>query len=423
MSDTAPNILTEQRTFAVEVVRKLREAGFESLWAGGCVRDLLLYRVPGDYDVATSAHPEDVRKVFGKRKTLAIGAAFGVIVVLPNKKSAGQIEVATFRSDGQYIDGRRPESVIFSSAEEDAQRRDFTVNGMFYDPIEEQVIDYVGGERDIGKRVIRAIGDPVARMTEDKLRMLRAIRFTSTLGFELEPETADAIRNMADQLNAVSAERIAQELRKMLLGPDPTLAIQLAEDVGLLHAFLPEISQSPDLDQTLKMLKQLAQPESAQPTFALAMATLLYSLTEKAASSVCRRLKLSNNDSTTTCWLVKHRDALDQAATLPMSRLKRLFAHSDARQLLELVRASRHATGSATADVEFCDAFLRDTPADEIDPPMLLTGDDLITMGFKPGKQFKNWIDSVRDEQLNGKITTREQAAEFARSIIGESTE
>ena len=260
MSESSTDILSEQRDFAVHVVSRLRDAGYEALWAGGCVRDLLLNRIPGDYDIATSAHPETVRQVFGKRRTLAIGASFGVIVVLPEKKSAGQIEVATFRSDGQYIDGRRPDSVIFSSAEEDAQRRDFTVNGMFYDPIDERVIDYVGGEQDLSKRVVRAIGDPVARMTEDKLRMLRAVRFTSTLGFELETETANAIRGMADQLPAVSAERIAQELRKMLTGPDPARAIQLADDVELLKAFLPELLPGEPLDRTLDMLRTLNDP-------------------------------------------------------------------------------------------------------------------------------------------------------------------
>jgi poly(A) polymerase len=414
MTDTG----NQQRDFAMEVVRQLRDAGYEALWAGGCVRDLLLNRVPDDYDVATNAHPEEVRTVFGKRRTLAIGASFGVIVVLPVKKSAGQVEVATFRSDGQYVDGRRPESVIFSSAEEDAQRRDFTINGMFYDPIAEKVIDFVGGETDLAGGFLRAIGDPTARMTEDKLRMLRAVRFTSTLGFKLEPQTADAIRSMAGQLNVVSAERISQELKKMLTGPDPALAIRLTDDVDLLRSILPELQSERALNQTVDMLRSLDAP-----SFGLAAAVLFHSLEQESVAIVCRRLRLSNHETDAICWLVQHIDALENAASLPLSQLKRLLTCRDSRDLLALVRARQLAASNSASDVDFCETFLRETATEIINPQPLITGNDLIQMGLQPGQQFKQIIDAVRDEQLNERISTQNQALAFAREIIDQTSD
>jgi len=207
----------KQQQFAEDVVGRLREAGFEAYWAGGCVRDQMMGRRPKDFDVATSATPEQIRELFGRRRTLAIGAAFGVITVLGGKPLE-PIEVATFRRDAAYSDGRHPDSVTFSSAEEDASRRDFTINGLFYDPVEKKVIDFVGGCEDMQRRVIRAIGCPRDRITEDKLRMLRAVRFAAALEFEIDEETFLAVREMADQIGVVSAERIAAEVTKMLIG-------------------------------------------------------------------------------------------------------------------------------------------------------------------------------------------------------------
>jgi poly(A) polymerase len=228
-----------QRQFAVDVVRRLREAGFVAYWAGGCVRDQLLGRAPKDYDVATDATPPQIREVFGRRCTLAIGAAFGVITVL-GPKQAGQIEVATFRRDAPYSDGRHPDSVTFSTAEEDASRRDFTVNGLFYDPIREQVIDFVGGREDLAQRVIRAIGNPRDRFGEDRLRMLRAVRFTATFGFALDADTLAAVREMAGEITMVSPERIAMEMRQMLAAPGRGTAVRLLVETGLAEAILPE---------------------------------------------------------------------------------------------------------------------------------------------------------------------------------------
>ncbi|HTI49987.1 MAG TPA: CCA tRNA nucleotidyltransferase, partial [Planctomycetaceae bacterium] len=207
-----------KRDFAVDVVRRLQEAGFIALWAGGCVRDFLLGHPPDDYDVATSARPEDVRTLFGKHRTLAIGASFGVILVHgPRGGRTGDVEVATFRTEGPYRDGRRPEHVAFATPEEDALRRDFTINGMFYDPLTDRVLDYVGGRGDLERHVVRAIGEPRARFAEDKLRMLRAVRMTARFDFELDESTAAAVREMSREILVVSSERIAQELKKMLV--------------------------------------------------------------------------------------------------------------------------------------------------------------------------------------------------------------
>ncbi|MCD4726297.1 MAG: CCA tRNA nucleotidyltransferase, partial [Pirellulales bacterium] len=205
----------EQRRFALEVVRRLRAAGFEAYWAGGCVRDQLIGRTPADYDVATDAEPERIRALFGRRRTLALGAAFGVISVI-GPKPAGLVEVTTFRRDAAYSDGRHPDSVAFSTAAEDASRRDFTINGLFYDPIGQQVIDFVGGQKDLAARLVRAIGSARDRFAEDKLRMLRAVRFTAAFDFTLDAEARRAIAEMAAEIHVVSPERIAVEMRRLL---------------------------------------------------------------------------------------------------------------------------------------------------------------------------------------------------------------
>jgi poly(A) polymerase len=230
-----------QREFALEITRKLRAAGFEALWAGGCVRDELLGIEPKDYDVATSATPDQIRDVFGRRRTLPIGAAFGVVTVL-GPRAAGQIEVATFRTDAAYSDGRHPDSVSFTDAEHDAQRRDFTINGLFFDPVENNVVDYVGGQEDLQRRLIRAIGDPRLRLGEDKLRMLRAVRFAATFNFAIDPETLRAIQEMASQITTVSAERIGMELRRILTGSNRVTALGLLRETRLLPHVLPEVS-------------------------------------------------------------------------------------------------------------------------------------------------------------------------------------
>lgn len=406
------------REFAEQVVRRLTDAGYIALWAGGCVRDLLIGREPKDYDVATNALPEQVRDVFGKRRTLSVGESFGVIVVL-GPKSAGQVEVATFRTDGNYLDGRRPETVVFSTPEEDAQRRDFTINGMFYDPLKKLVMDFVGGEHDLARSILRAIGDPHARMEEDKLRMLRAVRFAATFEFALDEATADAVRSMADQIAVVSAERIAQELRRMLVDQHRYRAIELCHDVGLLRRILPEldpvISESTRWDRLLSSMRLLIDP-----SFALTFALLLDSIvaTEGPASEfgpdlaedIGRRLKLSNQEIDDIAWLLKNRRALSAASTLPLSRLKRVLAQNLASDLIALMRARSLANDEQPDDALFCEEYLRTTPREVLDPQSLISGDDLIQAGFRPGPKFKEILDQVRDAQLELRITLPAEA-------------
>ena len=415
-----------QRDFAEQVVRQLTDAGFTALWAGGCVRDLLVGREPKDYDVATSARPEQVREVFGKRRTLSVGESFGVIVVL-GPKSAGQVEVATFRTDGNYLDGRRPESVVFSSPEEDAQRRDFTINGMFYDPLKKEVMDFVGGEQDLAAGVLRAIGDPHARMEEDKLRMLRAVRFAATFNFELDVATADAVRSMADQISVVSAERIAQELRRMLVDSHRSRAIELCQEVGLLLRIIPELEAVvSDRDSWTRLQNGLAS--LVKPGFALAFGLLLDSVIGAAkeagtndfrlAEVVGRRLKLSNHEIDATAWLLSQRRSLDNAADLPLSRLKRILANTRAPDLIALVRARTLAESEPPADADFCEQYLKNTDREVLDPSPLISGDDLIKAGFRPGPKFKELLDRVRDAQLDLQISEAAEAMELAAQLV-----
>ena len=229
------------RAFAADVVCRLREAGHETYWAGGCVRDELLGRTPADYDVATAAKPDQVRAIFGRGRTLAVGASFGVITVL-GPRTAGQVEVATFRADAPYTDGRHPAGVTFCSAREDAQRRDFTINGLFLDPVSGEVHDFVGGRADLAEGIVRAIGVPAMRFGEDHLRMLRAIRFTAFFGFVLETETRAALERMRHLVTAVSPERIAAELRGMLSRSGRRQAVELLLETGLAGEVLPEVA-------------------------------------------------------------------------------------------------------------------------------------------------------------------------------------
>ena len=404
---------TSSRQFAVEIVRTLRTAGHTALFAGGCVRDSLLGRTAKDYDVATTASPDAVRALFGRKRTLAIGASFGVIMVV-GPGDAGHVEVATFRTEGPYLDGRRPESVAFCSPEEDARRRDFTINGMFFDPIEERIFDFVGGEADLSAKVIRAIGDPRERVREDKLRMLRAVRFAATLEFSLDRVTADAIRELSSELIVVSAERIAQELKKMLVDRHRRRAIELACDVKLFRIILPELDLFQTLDAWNETLRRIEMLE--RPSFELALASLLLPVAGEAlVRGICRRLKLSNDELDKTVWLVVHSDDLNDAPELTLSTLKRILAHPYRDDLLRLQRASCLATSSSLASVEFCEDYLKTTSSDVIDPTPFVTGDDLIALGYKPGPKFKTLLETLRDAQLNLEIASREQALDLAK--------
>jgi poly(A) polymerase len=460
----------KQREFAVEVLSRLRKQGFDAYWAGGCVRDELLGRMPKDYDVATNATPDQTRQVFGQRRTLAIGAAFGVIAVLGTKET-GQIEVTTFRRDAEYSDGRHPDSVAFSTPEEDAQRRDFTINGMFYDPIADQVIDFVGGMEDLRAKVIRAIGQPRARFAEDKLRMLRGVRFSAIYDFKLDAETAAAIQEMAPQITAVSAERIAQEMRLMLIHWSRARSCELLREVGLLEVVVPEVLPLVGMpltveppsgptwwDHTLRVLDRLSEP-----AFPLALATLLHEVGRVAretkdepaskggksnggkprlnrsthssgagdagvpldvpgarvAAEICRRWKLSCKEEELVCWLVKHHRALDQARELPWSKLQRMLVTPGSEELIGLHRARALADSKETAEADFCEQKLQ-LPPEELNPAPVLNGDDLTRHGVPPGPRYKQLLDQVRDAQLDGTVRSQEEAFALVDRLLHE---
>ncbi len=409
----------KQRRFAVDVVRKLREAGFTAYWAGGCVRDLLLNRRPKDYDVATDATPPQIRELFGRRRTLAIGAAFGVITVLgPN--GAGQIEVATFRRDTTYSDGRHPDSVAFSSARDDSLRRDFTVNGMFYDPLEDRVIDFVGGREDLRRGLIRAIGDPDQRIAEDKLRMLRAVRFTATFDFELEARTRDAIRRRAAEICVVSAERIADEMRKILTGPNRARAVRLLLDTGLAAVLLPEMicGDGQGEQDAVAVFEHLEDP-----SFPLALAALLPRRVPPAeAEQVCRRWRLSNKETDRVRWLVEHRDAFRGAPRKRWSEVQPILTAEGAVDLMALGEAEARIGWGDWEDLAWCRAQYR-RPRRELDPPPLLAGHDLKRHGLPPGPIYSMVLDRVRRAQLDEEISNREEALQLVDRLLEEQRE
>ena len=279
---------------------------------------------------------------------------------------------------------------------------------MFYDPIEERVLDYVGGAADLTAKVIRAIGDPHERVREDKLRMLRAVRFAATLDFTLDPTTADAIREMSSELVVVSAERIAQEKKKMLVDVHRRRAIELADDVGLIRIVFPELDPIHRVSEWQITLRRLELLES--PSFELAMAALLKPLSDKSVvEKVCRRLKLSNDECDRIAWLVAHQTDLDDAPQLSLAALKRTLAHPYRDDLIKLVRVDRIANSSSLEPIKFCENFLATTPVEVLDPIPFVTGDDLIALGLKPGPRFKSVLVVIRDAQLNLQIASREE--------------
>jgi len=431
----------------------LREAGHQAYFAGGCVRDLLLGVAPKDYDVATSARPEEIVGLFPNQKTFTVGAHFGVVLVCTAQDREPDIatEVATFRNDGAYSDGRRPDAVRFSSdPREDVQRRDFTINGMLLDPIAYETtgdaaaatLDYVGGREDLARGVVRAIGDPKLRYAEDKLRMLRAVRFAARLNFSLD---VSGIRCKAAEINQVSAERIRDELTRILTEGGARRGFELLYQLGLLARILPEVvrlrgvAQSPEYHpegdvwtHTMRMLEML--PAGSSPT--LTWGALLHDIGKPAtyqppnpaipgdrihfnghveagvriAEEILARLHFSNDDTEQIVALVKNHMRFGDVLRMKQSTLKRFLRLPRFEEHLELHRLDASSSHGGMKLYDFARAHYEAEPAEEHRPAPLLTGSDLIAAGYRPSPQFKAMLALAEDAQLEGTIATREEA-------------
>lgn len=413
------------REFARVVVHRLRGGGHEALWAGGCVRDELLGRTPADYDVATSALPEQVRAIFGRSRTIAVGAAFGVITVV-GPKDSGQVEVTTFRTDAAYTDGRHPDGVRFSTAREDAQRRDFTINGLFLDPVDGTVHDHVGGRADLEAGIVRAIGLPAERFSEDHLRMLRAVRFAAGFAFVLEAGTLEAIHRLAPLVATVSPERIAAELRVMVSRPGRGRALWLLRDTGLARVVLPEVAPAADdgaddarWDDAVRTIEALDAP-----TLPLVLA-ILAERTPSALPRIASRLRLSNREAEAAAWA---RSALDafagrnpHPAERPWSSVQPWLAHRDAPLLADALQA--HATVAAgddpaSAALSEWVAGRMSLPRARLDPPPLLGGHDLLRAGVPAGPGLGTMLERIRTLQLDGHLSTAAEALRWVESTV-----
>lgn len=395
---------------AVRIVQRLREAGHQALLAGGCVRDLLRGQPPEDYDVATDATPQRVCDLF--EATRKVGAQFGVVLV----RSAGRwIEVATFRSDGPYLDGRHPAEVTFGDARQDAQRRDFTVNGMFLDPLGPTVIDYVGGQADLAARLIRCIGEPAARFEEDHLRLLRAVRFAARLGFQIEPHTFQAMRTYAARLARVASERVREELERMLSHAARARAVELMADARLLEHLWPDASWPPAALATA--CARLARLPPAAP-FELSLAVLLADRGKAEVVQICRALTCSNEQRETIVWLVEHQTDLDEPAAPSLAALKRLMANPAFPLLRELaaLRHAEHADGAARSRA--LSERVAAIPAEQVAPPPLVTGEDLLERGLPQGPAYKRILEELYVRQLDLEFTTRPAALHALDEII-----
>lgn len=424
---------------AVAIVKRLREEGYESYLAGGCVRDFLLNKTPQDYDIATSARPEDVQRIFPR--TIAVGAQFGVVLVMLDGQS---FEVASFRFDGPYLDGRRPSQVRYGTLQEDIFRRDFTINGMVYDPVENRVIDLVEGKRDLARRCIRAIGDPRQRFEEDRLRMVRAIRFAASLNFDIDSLTLDAIKQSAPMITQISAERIGEEITRILTEGGARRGFELLDETGLLRILLPEIEEMKGVEQspehhpegdvfkhTLLTLSRLEKP-----TETLAYGCLLhdvgkpvcfrkeadritfYGHTDRGAEmaqAILKRLKRGRAVWERVAYLVKNHLRHTQAPKMRLSTLKRFLREEGIDELLELARVDALSSSGDLQYYHFCQERRSQMQEEEIRPEPLLRGTDLIAMGYIPGPIFAEILRRVEDAQLGGELTSRQEAIEWVK--------
>ncbi|HJY86882.1 MAG TPA: CCA tRNA nucleotidyltransferase [Candidatus Acidoferrales bacterium] len=432
------------REVAEKIASVLRGAGYQAYLVGGCVRDLLLNREPGDYDVATDALPERIEELFPGSS--GVGARFGVILV---REDSTAVEVATFRSDIGYSDGRHPNRVVYSRLpQEDVQRRDFTINGLLMDPESGEVLDFVGGREDIRAGLIRAIGEPAARFEEDKLRMVRAVRFAARFGYVIEPATFAAIRRQASDVVRVSAERLRDELTKILTEGTSRRGFELLEETGLLGAILPEVAKMKGVEQppqfhpegdvwihTRLMLEKLAPGCSAT----LAWGVLLHDVGKpptftppaepgervrfdqhvevgtRMAEEICRRLRFSNDDREQITALVANHLRFKDVPNMRPSTLKRFVRLTRFEEHLELHRLDCLASHGQLDTYELVRRFLAETPRDEVRPERLVTGEDLKGMGLAPGPLFRQILQSVEDAQLDGRLATREEALSYVR--------
>jgi poly(A) polymerase len=426
---------------ARRLVARLRDAGRVAYFAGGCVRDLVRGETPKDIDIATDARPEEVQKIFSR--TYAVGAHFGVIVVL---EDGFQFEVATFRSDGVYLDGRRPVAVHFSSAEEDARRRDFTINGMFFDPVADEVIDFVDGRADLDAKIIRAIGDPAERFAEDRLRMLRAVRFATTLGFAIEPSTWNALRECAACINEISAERIRDELVRIFVSPNRVRGFDLLDESGLLRAALPELEPMKgcaqpeqfhpegDVFQHTRLMLKLLPKEVSAP---LVFSVLLHDVAKPQTAAVdetgrirfnahdrigaemtqqiMERLRFSRAEIDATVEMVRQHMVFKDVPHMRVAKLKRFMARPTFVDELELHRVDCASSHRMMDNYEFLLRKREEFANEPIIPPPLVRGDDLIALGLKPGPKFGEILDAVETQQLEGALRTREEALEWVK--------
>ncbi len=395
---------------ALEIVKKLRSRGHVALFAGGCVRDMQLNRTPKDYDVASDARPARVRELFPR--TRLVGAKFGVVLV---HQSGVDIEVATFRSDGPYSDGRHPDTVSFGTEIEDARRRDFTINGLFLDPIDDRVIDHVGGQEDLKAGIIRTIGDADHRFSEDHLRMLRAVRLAARLGFVIDPQTALAIKRHAPHLRAISPERIWQELEEILTSPTRAKGWSQLVEFRLCDHLASGLALDGRTESAIRGRMTALPHTPIDPQ--LALAALLCDGRPDAAEGVCRALRLSNRLTQAVVWLVSALPMLRRESELELADLKLLMADPTWPQLPELLRVDLIATDEDMASYESLCKRAEGIDFAEVAPPPLLSGDDLGALGMPPGPEFGEILKTVYRAQLNSTIATREEAANLARQL------
>src|SRR5881392_3007070 len=426
---------------ARKVAARLREDGHIAYFAGGCVRDMVRGLAPKDYDIATDARPEVVQKLFPR--TYAVGAHFGVIIVLENDF---QFEVATFRSDEAYIDGRHPTAVHFSSPQEDAKRRDFTINGMFYDPVAEEVIDFIGGRSDIAAKLVRAIGDPAQRFAEDRLRMLRAVRFATALDYKIDSQTWEALLASAPSIHKISAERIRDELVRIFLSPNRLRGWDLLDSSGLMRAILPEIDAMKGCKQpeqfhpegdvfvhTRLMLQLLPKQVSVPLVFAVLFHDVAKPVTAtmdktgrirfnehdrigaQMTEAIMRRLRFSGAEIAATVEMVRQHMVFKDTPKMRVAKLKRFMARPTFNEELELHRVDCESSHRMLDNYEFLLRKREEFANEPIIPPPLLRGDDLIALGLKPGPEFREILEAVETRQLEGTLPTREEALEWVK--------